>query len=115
MNILAVISGALTGTVAIAVFVWMSQISRDIDFLKKGTVHNTSILEALKIDNRMEHITKMKEMQRECVRRENYEEAQRLKGMIAEMIQSVEKEVEHFNETFGDIAELKINIFKPGK
>jgi hypothetical protein len=93
---------------AISAFFMLRRLNDDILGLKAAMFRVMAIVSAMHIKQGFDQIADMKEMLQNCIRTEQYEEAKRIKDMIAAQVAASKKQLETFKELFGDIADINV-------
>lgn len=86
----------------------------DLRKVKTMILHSNSVLFAMKIRSDIEILDKMKRDMKECVDRDDFEQAAELSDLVKTHAENVSKEIIEFKETFGDIVDVEI-IKQPKK
>lgn len=109
--IINAISYIALSTFAVFAFFWLRRMKDDILGLKTVGIRALTILHAMKIEQGFDQIAKMQRMLKDCIKNEQFEEAKRLNDLITSQLKEQKKQIQEYNEIFGDFSEISVESF----
>lgn len=113
MKIISIIISSIIYSLIIGYFsYYVASMRHDVRKMMKLMQNTQAILLGMKIRDDLKLIEEMKRDLRICVENEEFEDAEKLKSLIRTHADNLTEQIELYNKTFGDIANINIEIIK---
>lgn len=115
-TIMAIVANTALAFLAGYAFVAMRRLQRDVEGMRHSVMMTLTLTMASHVKENFEELNRMKEEFNRLVEAEQYEEAQRLQGVIEKAAHAAKESLAKFNEVCGDnIAEIIVTKVRNGR
>lgn len=111
-GILGIISYLFMTAFVCISFYFLSVMRRDIRRIRSMMIHMNATVFGIKIRQDINSLQEMQQHLKQCADEEDYENAEKLKNLIHNQVESIENQVELFRNAFGEFCDIKLEIIK---